>query len=100
MDSREHMDRRIVRVDKQILQRQRSATIAKHKNKWKLWASKVKIIAASIMSKKRSDATEDRDNGNESKEERMHSTTLGWKTYWVLLEGSSNRTEGYERGIL
>jgi hypothetical protein len=47
-------------------------TYVNHKNKWSLWASKVKcIIAASVMTAKRSAAVEDRDNGSGQEEERL-----------------------------
>ena len=45
-------------------------TYVKHKNKWSLWASKVKCIAASVMTAKRIEAVENRDNGSGSEEER------------------------------
>jgi hypothetical protein len=45
-------------------------TYVKHKNKWSLWASKFKCIAASVMTAKRNDVVENRDNGRGSEEER------------------------------
>ena len=46
-------------------------TYVKHRNKWSLWASKVKRIAASVMTEKRNAAMEERDNGSGQEEERL-----------------------------
>ena len=70
-------------------------TIRKHNNKWSLWATKVKALAAFVMTKKPSEASDERDGGHGSTEERTARYNLR-KTYWVHLEGPINRTEGCE----
>jgi hypothetical protein len=52
-------------------------TFVEHKNKWSLWATKVKTIAVSIMTKKRTDAIATRDNGSGSTEDRNAEYNLG-----------------------
>jgi len=62
-------------------------TYVKHRNKWNLWASKVKRIAVSIMSAKRSDAGEQRDHGRGTEEEREAKYNLRMEdllgAYWA-----------------
>jgi hypothetical protein len=62
-------------------------TYVKHKNKWNLWASKVKRIAVSLMSAKRSDAIEQRDHGSGTEEEREANYNLRMEdllgAYWA-----------------
>jgi hypothetical protein len=94
---REHMDSRTSKWRR--IQQRRNArvekvkgvrTIKDHNNKWSLWATKVRALAASTMTKKRSEASamnatmEALTHGQGSTEERaVLSTIFGWKTYWV-----------------
>jgi hypothetical protein len=60
-----------------------------HKNKWSLWASKVKTIAAAIMTGKRVIATEERDKGQGTADQKECDAMYAHRTEGLLglLEG-------------